>query len=82
MKLLKVSAEWCSPCKQLQKVIDNAGDKIPVEIENIDLDEDSKTAMKYNVRGVPTLILVDDTGNEIKRNVGMMTEDKLLEWLK
>lgn len=82
MKVLKFSASWCQPCKMLQKIIDVAGDKITVDIESIDIDEDTKTAMQYNVRGVPTLVLIDDVGNEIKRNVGMITEERLLEWLK
>ena len=82
MKVLKFSASWCQPCKMLQKIIDIAGDKITVDIESLDIDVDTKAAMSYNVRGVPTLILVDDVGNEIKRNVGMLTEERLLEWLK
>jgi thioredoxin 1 len=56
--------------------------ELPYEVESIDIDEQSELAMKYRVRGVPTLILVDDSGNEIKRNVGMITREKLLEWVK
>jgi thioredoxin-related protein len=36
----------------------------------------------YKVRSVPTLILVDDKNQEIKRSVGLLTEEKLLEFLK
>ena len=71
MKLLKFSASWCQPCKMLTTIIDN-----------IDIDEQSELAQQYNIRGVPTLILIDDVGNEVKRNVGMITRDKLLEWIK
>ena len=80
MKLLKFSASWCSPCKMLSVIIDNMD--LPYEIDNIDIDEQSELAQQYNIRGVPTLILIDDVGNEIKRNVGMITRDKLLEWIK
>lgn len=80
MKVMKFGASWCSPCKMLQNIID--GITTEVEIESIDIDEDPKLAQQYNIRGVPTLVMVDDTGNEIKRNVGMITRDKLLEWLK
>jgi thioredoxin-related protein len=39
-------------------------------------------AQEYKVRSVPTMVLVDDTGREIRRQVGMVTEEKLLEFLK
>lgn len=81
MKLVKYSAVWCSPCSQLQKVIDSIDD-FPIPIEHVDIDEQSELAMQNRVRGVPTLVLVDDKDNEIKRNVGMMTKEALLEWIK
>jgi thioredoxin 1 len=81
MKVLKFSASWCSPCKILQTIIDDMSN-LPIDIESIDIDIDTKLAQQYNIRGVPTLVMIDDTGNEIKRNVGMITRDKLLEWLK
>ena len=80
MKLLKFSAQWCSPCKMLAVITDNMD--LPYDMESIDIDEQSEMAMQYNIRGVPTLVLVDDVGNEVKRNVGMITRDKLLEWIK
>ena len=80
MKLLKFGAGWCSPCKMLTAIIDNVD--LPYEIDNIDIDDQFELAQQYNIRGVPTLVLIDDVGNELKRNVGMITRDKLLEWLK
>lgn len=82
MKLLKFSMIGCLPCNELQQIFDRASDKIYIDVQNIDIDEDTETSLKYNIRGVPTLILVDNGGNEIKRIVGMVTEEKLLEWLK
>jgi thioredoxin-related protein len=39
-------------------------------------------AQKYGIRGVPALVIVDEDGTEIKRQSGMLMEDKLLEFLK
>lgn len=82
MKLLKFYAEWCGPCKVQSQIIDAAGDKITVPVENIDIDSDMMTGVQWGVRGVPTMVLVDSTNKEIKRKVGVMKEAELLEWLK
>jgi thioredoxin 1 len=82
MKVLKFYAEWCGPCKMLSQVIKNAGDKITVPIQDVDIDNHIMTSVEYQVRSVPTMILLDDDDKEIKREVGMMNEQKLLEFLK
>jgi len=82
MKLFKFYAEWCGPCKGLTMIINNAKDKIDIPIEEYDIDNEMFMAQDYKVRSVPTLILVDDKNQEIKRSVGLLTEEKLLEFLK
>ena len=39
MKLLKFHATWCQPCKMLSRVIEDAGDKITMPMEEIDIDQ-------------------------------------------
>ena len=82
MKLLKFYAEWCGPCKGLTMVINNAKDKIDIPIEQYDIDNEMMMAQEYKIRSVPTLVLVDDKNQEMKRSVGLLTEEKLLEFLK
>lgn len=82
MKLLKFYAEWCGPCKGLSQVIKQAGDKITIPVEDVNIDENVFMAQNFQVRSVPTMVLVDDNENEIKRQVGLVNEEKLLEFLK
>jgi thioredoxin 1 len=82
MKLLKFYAEWCGPCKGLTMVINGAKDKIEIPIEEYDIDNEMMMTQEYKIRSVPTIVLVDDKDQEIKRNVGLLTEEKLLEFLK
>ncbi len=82
MKLLKFYAEWCQPCKMLSQIIKNAGDKITIPVEDVDIDNNLMLSVDYKVRSVPTIVLLDDDGKEIKREVGMMNEQKLLDFLK
>lgn len=80
MKVLKFSASWCQPCKMLAKTLESY--KGDVQIENIDIDESQEVAIRFGIRGVPTCILVDDSGKEIKRQSGMMMLDQFEEFVK
>lgn len=82
MKALKFEASWCQPCKMMTKIMDDAADQITVQVDKIDIDENMELAKQYGIRGVPTLVLVDDEGKEIKRQSGVMMEAQLLEFLK
>ena len=82
MKVLKFYAEWCAPCKMITKIIKDAGDKITTTIEEINIDDNIMMSVEYGVRGVPTMVMLDDAGKEVKRQSGMMTEAQLLEFLK
>jgi thioredoxin 1 len=82
MKLLKFYAEWCGPCKMQTMIIKGAADKITVPVEEVDIDSNVFMSTQFNIRSVPTMVLVDDKEKEIKRNVGVMKEAELIEWLK
>ena len=82
MKALKFYATWCGPCKGLSMVIKGAEDKITVPIEEYDIDTCGSLSAQWNVRSVPTMILVNDSGAEVARKVGTMNEAELLNFLK
>jgi thioredoxin-like negative regulator of GroEL len=61
-------------------VVAGAGDKLKVPVQEIDIEEDEAVAIRYGIRGVPTMVLLDAAGNELKRKVGTMNEQELLEF--
>lgn len=65
----------------LSKVISESQEKISIPFEVVDIDETPSLAMQYGVRGVPTLIVLDDDGKELRRKVGMQRESDLLQFL-
>lgn len=91
-KLLRFGSQGCGPCK-LQKPTVEAFAKtglVPVEILDIDDEDDFEVAAKYGVRMVPTLVAVDKDGNMLDAVVGkfadkpasQMTVDDLTTWIK
>ena len=75
MKLLKFYADWCGPCKMLSRVMEDV--ELPYPVEEINIDNDQALSVKYGIRGVPTLVLVDDDNNEVRRVSGMLMESQL-----
>ena len=79
MRLLKFSAEWCQPCKMLAKTLE--GVNVPYTISSIDIDDSPNLAADYKVRGVPTMVLVDDNDKEVGRLVGVKTKAQIEEFI-
>lgn len=76
-------AEWCGPCKQiapaLEEIATELGEKVTVA--KINIDENPGTPQKFNVRGIPTLMLFKD-GELAATKVGALPKSKLFEWVE
>lgn len=68
MKILKFFTTYCSQCKQQTKLLEGFTE---AEVISVDCDENEDLVDKYEVRGLPTLILVDDNDKVISRFVGI-----------
>ena len=75
-KILYFSAPWCGPCKQFGPVMDRIS-QTGILVEKVNVDNAPAVAAAYNVRSVPTVIVVSSTGNEIGRSVGMISESQV-----
>jgi thioredoxin 1 len=78
--MLFFSAPWCEPCGVLKPVI-NQLSKEGIKVKNVNVDYDAALVEQYNPKSVPTLILTDLSGNEIKRTqAGGWTKEQVLKW--
>ena len=77
--LVDFYAVWCGPCKMmtpiLKQVKDNLGDR--VSIIKIDVDKNQALAAKYQVRGVPTMLLFKK-GKQLWRQSGVLQKDDII----
>ena len=78
MKIIRYTADWCGPCRQLVAVLKEANPRVDIEI--VDVDKEPERTKENNVRGVPTMQLLSDSGNEISRKVGALTKAQLVSW--
>ena len=77
-KIIKLYADWCGPCKVLESNLQLAN--IPHESVDIQSEEGCDIVNKDKVRTVPTLILVDDEGNVLKKHSGLLSVQELKEF--
>ena len=77
--LVDFFAEWCGPCKMMSPILKEVksafGDKI--SIIKIDVDKNQPLAAKYQVRGVPTLILYKSS-KQVRRQSGAVQKNELV----
>jgi thioredoxin 1 len=77
-KILYFTAAWCGPCRMLGPTIESL--KGQINYEKIDVDTNTELSIKYGIRNVPTLVLIDETGTELKRTVGVKSKDEILSF--
>ena len=64
-------AEWCGPCKAIAPVLDElaATRQGKLKVVKLNVDENGQVPAKFNIRGIPTLLLFKD-GQLVAQKVG------------
>jgi thioredoxin 1 len=76
-------ASWCAPCRMMAPVLNEVADELSgnSHIGKVNIEEYQSLAQKFQVRNIPTLILLKN-GKEINRFVGVKSKDFLLEQIQ
>ncbi len=75
-------AEWCGPCKMIAPVLDELSGEYAgkIKICKMDVDANQGTPGKFNIRGIPTLIIFKG-GNAEATKVGALSKAQLVEFI-
>ena len=78
--LVDFSADWCGPCKMLAPILKQVKEELGegIKIVKIDVDKNQELSGKYQVRGVPTMILFKK-GKQVWRQSGVLQKDQIIE---
>jgi thioredoxin 1 len=80
-KVMMFSASWCMPCQRTKPVFVSVRQELTdIQMEIIDVDEAKNLSEQYDIRAVPTFVLLKDD-KEVARTSGGMTADKLKEFI-
>lgn len=91
VKLIDFYAEWCGPCKQQTPIVEELADEYEedqhdrdVEFLKVDVDQEEELASAYEVRSLPTLVVLKEDGSDgevteeiYERFVGLTQKDAL-----
>ncbi len=75
--LVDFNANWCGPCKMIKPLLEEfASNNENIKVVSINVDDEDELAEKYSVAAIPCLV-VFEKGKEIKRNVGLISQDEI-----
>ncbi len=80
---LDMWAAWCGPCRMMEPVMEQLAARMAgrVRIAKLNVDENPQTASRFNVRSIPTLLVLKD-GREIDRIVGVQPGEEIARRLE
>jgi thioredoxin 1 len=76
-------AVWCGPCRMMAPTVDAVASEYAgkLKVGKLDVDENGGTAMRYNIQGIPTLLLFKG-GRVVDMRVGAVGKSEVLKMLE
>jgi len=79
--ILYFTAEWCNPCKRTRPIAEALDRDGIMKFQFIDADDNGDLCRKFEIKAIPTFILIEDN-NEVRRMNGAKTQEQIEEFIK
>ncbi len=81
--LLDFWATWCGPCQRFAPILDEAASELPADVlvGKIDVDKEQRLAIRYGIRTIPTIMILNKEGQVMKTMMGVQDKATLLKEL-
>jgi thioredoxin 1 len=76
--LVDIKAEWCTPCKVIEPIIEKISTDYfgKLSVGKLDADTARELTVKLGIRNIPTILIYKD-GEIVEKSVGSTTKEKL-----
>ena len=76
-------AEWCGPCRMMGPTVDQVATEYQgkIKVGKLDVDSNQGTAMRYGIRGIPTILLFKG-GKVVDQKVGAIGKPEFQRMLE
>lgn len=78
--ILYFTAEWCNPCKRTRPIAEELDRENVIKFQFIDADDNGDLCRKFEIKAIPTFILIEDN-KEIRRMNGAKTREQIEEFI-
>ncbi len=77
--VLYFTADWCNPCQRTKPIAEELKRDGLIDFQFIDADSEMELVKRFEIKSIPTYILIED-GKEVKRMNGAKTREQFLEF--
>ena len=80
--LIDFWASWCGPCKMLSPIVSEiAEENSDIDVGKVNVDEEAELSLEFSIMSIPTLIVFKD-GKAVKKSIGLVSKQEILELIK
>ncbi len=82
LQVIDFYADWCGPCQMMKPIFEEVEQEYEgkVEFKKVDVETEGALAEEYQVKGIPTFVILRD-GKEVDRRSGAMPKELLKQWI-
>lgn len=79
--ILYFTAEWCNPCQRTRPIAEELKNEGLINFIFVDADSELDMIKKFDIKAIPTYILIEDD-KEVKRMNGAKTREQFLTFIE